>query len=100
MLNKLRKAHWPVTVYLCNGIKLASVVIVSFDMYAVTIRTTGETHLVCKSSIATILPDPKKAKYQASSGTRKDATRQTTPRNMAVNAANRRTRKFVWGDEI
>lgn len=102
MLNKLRKAHWPVTVYLCNGIKLASVVIASFDMYTVAIRTAGETRLVSKSSIATILPDPNpgKTKYHGSSGARKDVSIPATPCNRTVNAANRRARKFVWGDKI
>lgn len=60
MWNQLRKTHCPVTIYLCNGVRLARVIIVSFDMYAVTVRTGGEIHLVCKSSIATVLPETRR----------------------------------------
>lgn len=60
MWNQLRKTHCPVTIYLCNGVRLSRVVIVSFDMYAVTVRTGGETQLVCKSNIATVLPEMKR----------------------------------------
>jgi host factor-I protein len=67
MWNRLRKTHCPVSIYLCNGIKLSRVVITSFDMHVITVRTGGETHLVYKSSIATVLPETKAENYRAPS---------------------------------
>lgn len=62
MWNRLRKTHQPVTIYLRNGIRLAKVVVESFDLYSIAVRQTGVLTLVCKSSIATVLPEARKEK--------------------------------------
>jgi len=95
MWNRLRKTHCPVSIYLCNGVKLSRVVITSFDMYAVTIRTAGETHLVCKSSIATVLPEPRKEIYQAPAIRHQRTPAPTTPNNIPVVTVKRRPIKFM-----
>jgi RNA chaperone Hfq len=78
MWNQLRKTHCPVTIYLCNGVRLSRVVVVSFDMFAVTVRTGGETHLVCKSNIATVLPETKREKHPAPSYKRPETSRSSS----------------------
>lgn len=77
MWNRLRKAHQPVTIYLRNGIRLAKVTVESFDLYAVAVRHAGNLTLVCKSSIATVLPEERKEKTFSHSPKRETAPAQT-----------------------
>ena len=54
-LNGVRKQKVPVTVFLCNGVKL-QVNITWFDNFCVLLRREGHVQLVYKHAISTIMP--------------------------------------------
>ncbi len=54
-LNSARKSRTPLTVFLLKGVKLQGVV-TWFDTFSVLLRREGQTLLVYKHSISTIMP--------------------------------------------
>ena len=54
-LNHLRKNKTPVTIFLVNGVKLQGVVS-WFDNFCVLLRRDGQSQLVYKHAISTIMP--------------------------------------------
>ena len=54
-LNHIRKAKIPVTVFLVNGVKLQGV-ITSFDNFCILLRRDGQSQLVYKHAVSTIMP--------------------------------------------
>lgn len=54
-LNYIRKHKTPVTIFLVNGIKLQGVV-TWFDNFCVLLRRDGQSQLVYKHAISTIMP--------------------------------------------
>ena len=54
-LNYVRKNKTPVTVFLVNGVKLQGV-ITWFDNFCVLLRRDGQSQLVYKHAISTIMP--------------------------------------------
>ena len=54
-LNYVRKNKTPVTVFLVNGVKLQGVVS-WFDNFCVLLRRDGQSQLVYKHAISTIMP--------------------------------------------
>jgi host factor-I protein len=54
-LNNVRKQKVPVTVFLCNGVKLQGS-ITWFDNFCVLLRREGNVQLVYKHAISTIMP--------------------------------------------
>jgi len=54
-LNQVRKAKIPVTVFLINGVKLQGV-ITWFDNFCILLRRDGQSQLVYKHAISTIMP--------------------------------------------
>lgn len=54
-LNSIRKQKVPVTVFLCNGVKLQGSV-TWFDNFSVLLRREGQVQLVYKHAISTIMP--------------------------------------------
>jgi host factor-I protein len=54
-LNSLRKAKTPVTIFLVKGVKLQGVV-TWFDNFSVLLRRDGQSQLVYKHSISTVMP--------------------------------------------
>lgn len=54
-LNHVRKTKVPVTIFLINGVKLQGV-ITWFDSFCVLLRRDGQSQLVYKSAISTIMP--------------------------------------------
>lgn len=54
-LNAVRKTKTPVTVFLVNGVKLQGV-ITWFDNFCVLLRRDGQSQLVYKHAISTIMP--------------------------------------------
>jgi len=54
-LNNVRKQKVPVTVFLCNGVKLQGS-ITWFDNFSVLLRREGQVQLVYKHAISTIMP--------------------------------------------
>ena len=54
-LNHVRKSKIPVTVFLVNGVKLQGV-ITSFDNFCILLRRDGQSQLVYKHAISTVMP--------------------------------------------
>lgn len=54
-LNHVRKQKVPVTVFLVNGVKLQGV-LTWFDNFCVLLRRDGQSQLVYKHAISTIMP--------------------------------------------
>jgi len=54
-LNGARRAKSPVTIFLVKGVKLQGV-ITWFDSFSLLLRRDGQTQLIYKHSISTILP--------------------------------------------
>jgi host factor-I protein len=54
-LNHVRKTKVPVTIFLINGVKLQGV-ITWFDNFCVLLRRDGQSQLVYKHAISTVMP--------------------------------------------
>lgn len=54
-LNSVRKSKTPITIFLMKGVKLQGI-ITWFDNFSILLRRDGQTQLVYKHSISTILP--------------------------------------------
>ena len=54
-LNSVRKSKMPLTIFLVNGVKLQGVVS-WFDNFCVLLRRDGQSQLVYKHAISTIMP--------------------------------------------
>ncbi len=54
-LNTVRKSKTPLTIFLVNGVKLQGVV-TWFDNFCVLLRRDGNSQLVYKHAISTIMP--------------------------------------------
>ena len=54
-LNHVRKSRTPLTIFLVNGVKLQGVV-TWFDSFCVLLRRDGQSQLVYKHAISTIMP--------------------------------------------
>ena len=54
-LNHIRKQKTPVTVFLVNGVKLQGIV-TWFDNFSILLRRDGQSQLVYKHAISTIMP--------------------------------------------
>ena len=54
-LNHVRKSKTSVTVFLVNGVKLQGVV-TWFDIFSVLLRREGQSQLVYKHAISTVVP--------------------------------------------
>jgi len=62
-LNNVRKPKVPVTVFLINGVKLQGV-ITWFDNFCVLLRRDGQSQLVYKHAISTIMPSQQISLYE------------------------------------
>ena len=54
-LNAVRKSKIPVTIFLVNGVKLQGM-ISWFDNFCVLLRRDGQSQLVYKHAISTVMP--------------------------------------------
>jgi host factor-I protein len=54
-LNNVRKQKVPVTVFLCNGVKLQGN-ITWFDNFCILLKREGQIQLVYKHAVSTIMP--------------------------------------------
>lgn len=54
-LNYIRKNKTPVTIFLVNGVKLQGIV-TWFDNFSILLRRDGQSQLVYKHAISTIMP--------------------------------------------
>ncbi len=67
-LNLLRKTKTPVTMFLVKGVKLQGIV-TWFDNFSILLRRDGQSQLVYKHAISTIMPsNPMDARQFASGG--------------------------------
>ena len=55
-LNSVRKSKTPLTIFLVNGVKLQGIV-TWFDNFCVLLRRDGQSQLVYKHAISTIMPN-------------------------------------------
>lgn len=62
-LNHVRKTKVPVTIFLINGVKLQGV-ITWFDNFCVLLRRDGQSQLVYKHAISTIMPSQPISLYE------------------------------------
>jgi host factor-I protein len=63
-LNNVRKAKVPVTICRMNGVKLQGV-ITWFDNFCVLLRRDGQSQLVYKHAISTVMPSQPITLYEA-----------------------------------
>ena len=61
-LNSVRKTKTPLTIFLVNGVKLQGIV-TWFDNFSVLLRREGQSQLVYKHAISTIMPGQPIALY-------------------------------------
>ena len=54
-LNHVRKTKTPLTIFLVNGVKLQGIV-TWFDNFSVLLRRDGQSQLIYKHAISTIMP--------------------------------------------
>jgi len=64
-LNSVRKSRTPLTIFLVNGVKLQGVVS-WFDNFCVLLRRYGQSQLVYKHAISTIMPSQPVQLYEPS----------------------------------
>jgi host factor-I protein len=64
-LNSVRKSRTPLTIFLVNGVKLQGVVS-WFDNFCVLLRRDGQSQLVYKHAISTIMPSQPVQLYEPS----------------------------------
>ena len=64
-LNSVRKTKTPLTIFLVNGVKLQGVV-TWFDNFCVLLRRDGQSQLVYKHAISTIMPAQPVPMYEPS----------------------------------
>ena len=62
-LNSVRKSKTPLTIFLVNGVKLQGVVS-WFDNFCVLLRRDGQSQLVYKHAISTIMPSQPEQLYE------------------------------------
>lgn len=62
-LNNVRKSKVPVTTFLVNGVKLQGV-ITWFDNFCILLRRDGQSQLVYKHAISTIMPSQPISLYE------------------------------------
>ena len=65
-LNSVRKSKTPLTIFLVNGVKLQGVV-TWFDNFCVLLRRDGQSQLVYKHAISTIMPSQPVQLYEPDS---------------------------------
>ena len=66
-LNSVRKSRTPLTIFLVNGVKLQGVVS-WFDNFCVLLRRDGQSQLVYKHAISTIMPGGPVQLFEAAQG--------------------------------
>ena len=63
-LNAVRKSKTPLTIFLVNGVKLQGIV-TWFDNFCVLLRRDGQSQLVYKHAISTIMPSQPVSLFEA-----------------------------------
>jgi host factor-I protein len=66
-LNSVRKTKTPLTIFLINGVKLQGIVS-WFDNFCVLLRRDGQSQLVYKHAISTIMPAAPVQLYEQEDG--------------------------------
>lgn len=63
-LNAVRKTKTPLTIFLVNGVKLQGIV-TWFDNFCLLLRRDGQSQLVYKHAISTIMPSQPVSLFEA-----------------------------------
>lgn len=63
-LNSVRKTKTPLTIFLVNGVKLQGIV-TWFDNFCLLLRRDGQSQLVYKHAISTIMPSAPVSLFEA-----------------------------------
>ena len=63
-VNSVRKTKTPLTIFLVNGVKLQGVV-TWFDNFCLLLRRDGQSQLVYKHAISTIMPSAPVSLFEA-----------------------------------
>ncbi|MCF8879067.1 RNA chaperone Hfq [Hyphobacterium sp. SN044] len=63
-LNAVRKSKTPLTIFLVNGVKLQGIV-TWFDNFCLLLRRDGQSQLVYKHAISTIMPSQPVSLFEA-----------------------------------
>ncbi len=66
-LNQVRKSKISVTIFLINGVKLQGA-ITWFDNFCLLLRREGQSQLVYKHAISTIMPSSSVSLYEGEDG--------------------------------
>ncbi|WP_421791588.1 RNA chaperone Hfq [Hyphobacterium sp.] len=66
-LNSVRKTKTPLTIFLVNGVKLQGVV-TWFDNFCLLLRRDGQSQLVYKHAISTIMPSAPVSLFEEEEG--------------------------------
>ncbi len=72
-LNACRKSKTPLTIFLVNGVKLQGV-ITWFDNFCVLLRRDGNSQLVYKHAISTVMPNNAVPLFDVETDTNSDNT--------------------------
>ena len=86
-LNHVRKTKTPVTMFLVKGVKLQGIV-TWFDNFSVLLRRDGQSQLIYKHAISTIMPAGT-FDADAITGTPAETTRKTLLQDIFLNAVLR-----------
>jgi len=73
-LNHLRRSKLPVTMFLIKGVKLQGI-ITWFDNFSILLRRDGQSQLVYKHAVSTIMPGQPVDAQQFATGARKNKQR-------------------------
>jgi len=84
-LNSLRKSKTPVTMFLVKGVKLQGIV-TWFDNFSVLLRRDGQSQLIYKHAISTIMPSAQ-VDLGAIAGAVGDAPKKPLLQDIFLNAA-------------
>ncbi|MEE2566591.1 RNA chaperone Hfq [Hyphobacterium marinum] len=66
-LNAVRKSKTPLTIFLVNGVKLQGIV-TWFDNFCLLLRRDGQSQLVYKHAISTIMPSAPVSLFEGEQG--------------------------------
>ena len=87
-LNSIRRSKTPATIFLVKGVKLQGIV-TWFDAFSLLLRRDGNSQLVYKHSISTIMPAQAPADIQKASEKGEGGARRQALQDLFLQAAER-----------
>jgi host factor-I protein len=89
-LNSIRRAKTPVTIFLVKGVKLQGIV-TWFDPFSLLLRRDGNSQLVYKHAISTIMPGQAPADLELGAGSEGGNGKKPMLQDLFLQAAARET---------